>query len=173
MKKLILIFTILYFSSCTKNTSNDWCGTGNGTAKTGKCYDKIPDGTVCQAYWESWFYNEATKTCEKRGYSGCNKLGCETEQECEDCANGITKSMKSGQVLRFNFEKCGCCWGFVVKVENIEYIINDQKIFNLIDYTNITQPINIELEFGERNLDCQESVIHGLTPATIKEFKLK
>lgn len=54
--------------------------------KTGKCFDKPDTGTTCMAYWESWFYDEATGKCTKIGYSGCHRIGCDTEKECQECA---------------------------------------------------------------------------------------
>ena len=47
-------------------------------------FDDLPQ-TTCQAYWESWFYNESSNNCEFKGYSGCEAAGFETKEECEAC----------------------------------------------------------------------------------------
>ncbi|RFC55528.1 BPTI/Kunitz domain-containing protein [Brumimicrobium aurantiacum] len=61
--------------SCTKNCDNQ------PTA----CEDELPTGTVCQAYYTSWFYNVDNNKCEEQGYSGCSPIGFETQEECEAC----------------------------------------------------------------------------------------
>ncbi|MEN8249563.1 MAG: BPTI/Kunitz domain-containing protein [Bacteroidota bacterium] len=49
------------------------------------CYDTPPTDEMCTAYFERWFYNESTNSCEKIGYSGCSQYGFETQEECEKC----------------------------------------------------------------------------------------
>ena len=62
------------FISCTKK-----CETSS------PCSESIPTGATCQAFFESWIYNPAKKSCEFKGYSGCNAIGFETKEECEKC----------------------------------------------------------------------------------------
>ena len=50
-----------------------------------KCSEKPDTGTICQAYFTSWFYDDATGKCTKIGYSGCEAKGFETEEECNEC----------------------------------------------------------------------------------------
>ena len=79
MKGQLTLFTILFIlnlSSCTKDCT---------TPKPSGCNDEVPTGVTCMAYWESWLYNESTNSCEFTGYSGCNAIGFETKQACEEC----------------------------------------------------------------------------------------
>jgi hypothetical protein len=40
---------------------------------------------ACQAYFQTWFYNKNTNSCEQIGYSGCSSKGFPTKEECEAC----------------------------------------------------------------------------------------
>lgn len=80
MKKLLtlLSFFLIIFSAC----QNDDCLSTSDPA----CSESVPNQEVtCLAYFESWFYDEATSTCSKIGYSGCNASGFETKEACEAC----------------------------------------------------------------------------------------
>ncbi|MCY1529576.1 hypothetical protein D9M68_647280 [compost metagenome] len=71
----ILAVAIVGFSSCSKK-----CKTTEGP-----CNDKVPVGEACQAYFQRWFFNPATNSCELKAYSGCSQKGFATEQECNAC----------------------------------------------------------------------------------------
>jgi len=73
---LISISFLLSLGSCNKECA---------TPKPSECNDDVPTGVTCMAYWESWLYNENTNSCEFTGYSGCNAIGFETKQACEEC----------------------------------------------------------------------------------------
>lgn len=77
MRKLaaLAILLLVTLSSC-----KDDCG-----SKSPACSDTPPADQLCQAYFERWFYNEATNSCEKKAYSGCSQAGFATEQECKAC----------------------------------------------------------------------------------------
>ncbi len=55
------------------------------TADIPACTERPDNGTVCQAAFESWFYDESTGTCALVVYSGCEELGFETQGECDNC----------------------------------------------------------------------------------------
>ena len=79
MKNLItlcLIFS-LFFIACEEE-----CSVDNPPAA---CSDVVPNDENCLAYFERWFYDKSTNTCEKIGYSGCNQVGFATELECQSC----------------------------------------------------------------------------------------
>lgn len=79
MKRLLsftLILALLSLFSCEKECT---------TPKPSGCNDEASTGVTCMAYWESWLYNENTTSCEFTGYSGCNAIGFETKQACEEC----------------------------------------------------------------------------------------
>lgn len=74
---------------CRRTLSNEIKDINNKCVKKSdnKClpYSKVelPKGMVtCMAYWETFFYNPKTGTCEKKGYSGCSPSGFETMSEC-------------------------------------------------------------------------------------------
>ncbi|MBP6089667.1 MAG: hypothetical protein KA521_00310 [Crocinitomicaceae bacterium] len=77
MKQLIVFIFIVFSSvSCTKDCTD---------SQQTKCSATPETGTICAAYFESWFYNQGTNTCELIGYSGCSPVGFETKEECESC----------------------------------------------------------------------------------------
>lgn len=77
MKRYIIIAILLItFSSCKRECLKN---------QEAACLEQAPDGTTCQAYWESWVYNPETDNCEFKGYSGCSPIGFETEAACEEC----------------------------------------------------------------------------------------
>ncbi len=71
---LLLFLLMVGLSSCKEDCVKDT-----------KCSEQLPPGNICQAYWESWLYNQDTKECEYKGYSGCSPIGFESEAECNKC----------------------------------------------------------------------------------------
>ena len=61
------------------------CCSGNNEEYSGSCSDTVPTNELCEAYFEMWFYDEATQTCTEIGYSGCEEYGFSTQVECEEC----------------------------------------------------------------------------------------
>jgi hypothetical protein len=77
MKKIIILaLGLISISSCKKDCTN---------SQQTKCSATPDTGTTCAAYFESWFYNQGTNTCELMGYSGCSPIGFETKEACETC----------------------------------------------------------------------------------------
>ena len=75
----VLFIATIFMSSCTKNNCDEM-------PPSNKCNETATTiGTTCMAYFESWFYDEATGTCEKKEYSGCEKRGFDSEEECKKC----------------------------------------------------------------------------------------
>ncbi len=54
-------------------------------APTGACAESAPTDEVCQAYFQRWFYQEGSNSCEQISYSGCEAYGFATKEECESC----------------------------------------------------------------------------------------
>lgn len=52
---------------------------------TDVCKERPPTNELCEAAFNTWFYNEETNSCEQIGYSGCNAYGFATKSECEAC----------------------------------------------------------------------------------------
>lgn len=77
MKLFFLIFSSIIICSCSKESNCDYTNSA--------CNESPPDGTTCQAYFESWLYDKDSKSCKWTGYSGCGKIGFETKEECEKC----------------------------------------------------------------------------------------
>jgi len=72
----VTVLSSCFFVSCTKDCKQ---------ATNSLCNISAPTDGVCQAYFESWFYNKSMNTCEKVGYSGCSAKGFETKKDCEQC----------------------------------------------------------------------------------------
>lgn len=72
---LVLPFFALLMASCHKDCNKP----------TGACAETPPTDEMCAAYFERWFYNDQTGTCQQIGYSGCSAKGFATEGECLSC----------------------------------------------------------------------------------------
>lgn len=83
MKLINAFLIVLAFSLVSCYECEDDC---EGAPEYATCSEKPEtSGTTCQAYFESWIYDESTGDCTKKGYSGCEPLGFETAEECEKC----------------------------------------------------------------------------------------
>jgi len=78
MKKTIffLLIFISVLSSCKKDAECDLSPI---------CQETVPTDEACLAYFERWFYDANSKSCQEIGYSGCSQKGFETKVECEEC----------------------------------------------------------------------------------------
>ena len=125
MKLLLLILIcsgLLLLSSCKEDCT---------ISETSVCQVTPPDPNqaTCTAYWETWFYDQATNSCQKIGYSGCSPVGFETQEECEAsfiCEVVLVKSSKRGTELlrRWNTFLYICS-----KLKR-----NDGQVFYVINY---------------------------------------
>lgn len=81
MKKLhlfaICFIAIALFSACKE----DECESIDNPI----CNETPPTNEECLAYFNPWFYNGETNTCEQISYSGCSAKGFETKAACETC----------------------------------------------------------------------------------------
>lgn len=80
MKKILSSFLlpsliIISISGCFKDCKDE----------IPACADTVPTGELCQAFFQTWFYNADMKSCELKGYSGCEAAGFATEEECLSC----------------------------------------------------------------------------------------
>ena len=77
MKKIYLLLVIAFsLASCDKDCSN---------SELAKCLETPPTDEACLAFFQTWFYNKNTNSCEQIGYSGCSPKGFPTKDECEAC----------------------------------------------------------------------------------------
>ena len=81
MKYLFLSLAIFSFaiSACQDEPCKD-------APSFAKCSERPDTGAVCQAYFQTWFYNQNTGKSSLVGYSGCEPKGFETKEESEKCA---------------------------------------------------------------------------------------
>lgn len=49
------------------------------------CSQVPPTNEICLAFFQKWFYDNQSKTCNMVSYSGCSDLGFKTKVECEAC----------------------------------------------------------------------------------------
>jgi len=72
---------------------------------------------------------------------------------CEKNVN-LTREGKA-EIIRFNAEKCMCCWGWDVKIGNDTVKIDSVPSGFQSPY-EITNPIPVYIELGARILDCSK-----------------
>jgi len=79
MKKLLIFLSFFLFIFVSCNKDND------SVNDDPTCNETVPTDELCQAFFERWFYNSSTTTCEKIGYSGCGEYGFANKEDCESC----------------------------------------------------------------------------------------
>ena len=72
---LMVLCSLSFFISCKEVCDN----------QVAACQDSPVVNGGCQAYFETWFFNENTNDCAEFGYSGCSAKGFETLEECQEC----------------------------------------------------------------------------------------
>jgi hypothetical protein len=78
MKKVIIFLSFFLFTLVS-------CKDDNCENDDPICSETPPTDEECLAFFERWFYDSSTSTCEKIGYSGCDAYGFATKIECETC----------------------------------------------------------------------------------------
>ncbi len=78
MRKILIFSSFFLFTliSC----KNDDC-----VSEDPICSETPPTNEVCLAFFERWFYDSSSSSCEKIGYSGCEAYGFATESDCLAC----------------------------------------------------------------------------------------
>ena len=74
IKTLTVLLALVIFGAC-----KDDCVQDNA------CNEQPPTDELCQAAFQTWFYNPETSECEQKSYSGCDSYGFTTEEECKKC----------------------------------------------------------------------------------------
>jgi len=77
MKKIIFLFLSAIILT--------WMACDSEVCYPVECTVQPPTNEICAAYFENWFFNNTSNTCELIGYSGCNPHGFDTQAECETC----------------------------------------------------------------------------------------
>lgn len=77
MRKFSFLIAFSFcLAACDKDCNN---------SEQAKCLETPPTNEACQAYFQTWFYNKNTNSCEQIGYSGCSPKGFASKEECEAC----------------------------------------------------------------------------------------
>jgi hypothetical protein len=85
---------------------------------------------------------------------------------CEQEA-GLENKTTDAQVIEFDARKCGCCWGWVIKIGSDT--IKTENIPGLELTDNLVFPINGRIITGMKTSDCPENMFDYYE---IKEFTL-
>ncbi len=71
------------------------------------------------------------------------------------------KIIKSGtiftqaEIINFDPNKCACCWGWLIKVENDTIKSPDNKIAKVVGF-EIRSPVLVDIEIGILDLNCSK-----------------
>ena len=79
MKHSFILFIFAFLFTIT-SCKDDECLASSDT----RCQD-FPESGMCAAFFQNWFYDAQTNSCELIGYSGCNAVGFDTQADCEAC----------------------------------------------------------------------------------------
>ena len=78
MKKVLIFLSLFLFTFIS-------CKNNDCVSDDPICSETAPTNEVCAAFFERWFYDNSTSTCEKIAYSGCEEYGFSAKEECESC----------------------------------------------------------------------------------------
>lgn len=66
--------------------------------------------------------------------------------------------LKTGEIIGFDMLKCGCCWGWIIKVENdtikADNLPANVKYSDFMESDSIKYPIKIKIEIGAQLDRC-------------------
>jgi hypothetical protein len=68
----------------------------------------------------------------------------------------LDKLKSNAKVLGFSTDKCQCCWGWTIKIDNDTIMSPDDIIGQKIGY-NISTPIDVYVELGEIENTCSNN----------------
>lgn len=72
-----------------------------------------------------------------------------------------SSSAFNAQVIGFNAEKCGCCWGWVIEYNGDTIKTSDDLVGETVGY-EISEPIPVFIELGEKQEDCSAASTNNL-----------
>ena len=67
----------------------------------------------------------------------------------------IDKLKSNAKIINFNPDKCGCCWGWTIKIGNDTIKSDDEIIGKTVGY-NIDYPVDIYVETGDIKQTCSD-----------------
>ena len=69
------------------------------------------------------------------------------------CAKNDNSTIKKAEIINFNPNKCMCCWGWTIKVENDTIKSKDAIIGEIIGY-NIEYPVSVKIDLRGITKNC-------------------
>lgn len=72
------------------------------------------------------------------------------------CEKNENTQTSNAEIISFNPEKCLCCWGWTIIIENDTIKTDDVIIGETVGY-EIINPISVYLELGEKIKTCSTS----------------
>lgn len=77
-------------------------------------------------------------------------------------AQSLTESNKQqGEIIDFDPDKCGCCWGWIIKIDN-DTIKVDKLPNNEIRPGKVDKPIKVYIKVGEKSDHCTKNYAYFL-----------
>jgi hypothetical protein len=78
MKKVLIFLSLFLFTLIS-------CKDNDCVSDDPICSETPATDEACLAFFERWFYDSSSSSCQKIGYSGCEQYGFATKEECETC----------------------------------------------------------------------------------------
>lgn len=72
------------------------------------------------------------------------------------CEKNANSHKSNAEIISFNSEKCMCCWGWTIIIENDTIKTDNVIIGETVGY-DITNPISVYLELGVKIRTCSNS----------------
>jgi hypothetical protein len=69
------------------------------------------------------------------------------------CNKENQHSNPNAEIIKFNPDKCGCCWGWAVRIGKDTIKTDDARFGDLFGF-DITKPVPVYIELGDRDQTC-------------------
>jgi hypothetical protein len=151
--------SVLSDSRCPKGGVCVW--TGNAAIKIGinlkGIKHQIELNTISNFQTDSTVDNLYISLAELSPYPEVGKEIHNTDYKANLIIANLDKLESNAQVISFNPEKCGCCWGWTIKMGNDTIKSDDGIIGQRIGFC-FNNPMKVYIELGELEKTCSEMV---------------
>lgn len=83
------------------------------------------------------------------------------------CEKNANSHKSNAEIISFNSEKCLCCWGWTIIIENDTIKADNVLIGETVGY-DIINPISVYIELGDKTKTCSTSGFSN--PEYLRDF---
>lgn len=80
--------------------------------------------------------------------------GCVQEQDCRDSDPPVVDKMDPGIITGLDPRDCMCCGGWFIRIKDTTYRFDQVPADCKIDFSTVTYPLNVRLEWKKKDTTC-------------------